>query len=156
MGLSKELMERIISNLGLGTIGLGVTSPENVLNKKLKLEEEDGSVKEYTVYAAECHVTSPPLRLVTSDIGLESNDVTVVIEQEETLIVLKYSFSKHDQGTFFTRFNEKWVDMTTLAQLNLTTATEMITQEGIPWTPTADPDYMFSLIASILSEGEIV
>jgi len=152
MGLSKELMERILSNLGLKSVGVGITDPGNILTKKLKLEEEDRSVNDFTVYAAECHATSPSLKVVASDIGVNYNDLIVAIEQEDTLIVLKYSFRENDEGTFFTRFNEKWVDMTTLAQLNLTAATEIITQEGIPWTPTTNPDYMFSIIASILSE----
>lgn len=151
MGLSKELMERMLSNLGFKSIGVGVTA--NTLNKKLKLEEENRSISEYTVYASECHATSPPIKVVGADIGTKDQpDLIVAIVQDDVNIVLKYSFKDSDQGTFFTRFEDRWVDMTVHAQLNLTTATELIVQEGLPWSPPTDPDHMFSIIASILSE----
>ena len=151
MGLSKELMERILSNLGFRSLGKGVTS--NTLPKKLKLEEENYSISEYEVYGSECNVTSPPLKVIGSNIGTKDNpDFIVVVVQDSTTIVLKYSFKESDEGTFFTSFEDKWVDMSVLAKLNLTTATELIAQEGLFWSPSTDPDYMFSIISSILSE----
>ena len=45
MELSKLLMERILSNLGLKSFGAGVTEPGNLLRKRLKLEGEGGRLK---------------------------------------------------------------------------------------------------------------
>lgn len=154
MEISKVLMDRILSNLGFKSIGVGVTSKGNILSRKLKLQEEDSSINEYDIFAAECHATSPPLKVVGSNIGtIKDPDLIVVIDQDDTTIVLKYSFKEFDQGTFFTKYQNKWVDMTVLAQLNLATATELITQEGLPWSPATDQDHMFGIIASILSEN---
>ena len=156
MELSKYLLERILNNLGFYKSGFkneAVTQRENTLNKKISFEEEDGKINSYDVFAAECRVDNT-IKVIASDIGTGYSDLTVVIIQDETTLVLKYSWAESDNGCFFVRHEDKWVDMTIMHQLNLTSAIEMITQNGFVWTPVTDKKEAHSIFVEILSEHE--
>lgn len=149
MEISKALIDRIFSNLGIKS-NTGVLSKNNLINKKIKFNEEDLSIKEYDVFAAECHVSSDPIKIIISDIGYKFPDFIVCILQENTVIVLRYDYN--DSGKFLIKYNKKWVDMTVLSQLTLTSATEMIVQNGFIWTPSREPEQMFNILVNILKE----
>ncbi len=150
--LSKQLIQRIFENLGLANIGMGLTDRDNILEKTLKLEEEDSSVKKYTVWGGECYTGEVPLEVVASNIGTTTNpDFIVIVKQSATVLAMRYSWGSSDYGMFLIQHNKKWVDMEVLHQLNLTSAIELIAQNGLPWTKASDPQKLYELLTSVLS-----
>ena len=132
----------------------GVLSDQNKISKKLKLEEEDSSIKEYSVYGAEC-VADDPIRVSLSNIGPDDDpDYVLAISQEGVMIVLRYTWKDTDNGNFLMRQENSWVDMTVLHMLNIATATELIAQNGLPWTPISDENIPYEVIKNALSVDE--
>lgn len=150
--LSNQLIKRIVFNLGILS-GQGLCHPANILKKKLRLQDEESKIESFDVYGAECVLSDSPVKISCVNIGSENSyDLVLAIKQDDTVIAIRDSDGEFESGSILIRYNSKWVDMDVLHQLNLAAAIEMITQNGLPWTPVMDQEDSYSVIAAILSE----
>jgi len=153
--LSKQLIENLFGNLGLQSVGVGLTDDRNILDKKLKLEEEDSSISEYQVWGGECLTGEIPIKAVASNIGTkEKPDFVLAIIQGELILAMRYSWENSDHGIFLTLYEKKWVDMEVLHKLNLTAAIEMVTQNGLPWTRSNEQEKLYKILTEVLSTDD--
>lgn len=149
--ISKALIKRIFANIGFGTNN-ALLETNNILSKKLRIQEEDNSINEYIVFAGECSYLNSDLKAIIVNISSDDNDFVLFFYTLDTLISLRYSLKENDCGIFLTRNNDEWVDMSILQRLNLASATELIAQNGYYWTPVTDQDKAFEIVSNYLAE----
>jgi len=155
--LTIELLKRIFGNLGAvpgDNFGkVGVTLPEFAIHSVKLLQPETNKVDEYKIYTGQAALqTTYQVGLVNIGILNFPEFVLVLCVDDVEPIGLRLIWDANygNQGSAAQKHGDEWIPINLIYKLNLATAFEMMTQEGVLWQPCKDPEKLVEHMKSLL------
>lgn len=152
--LTRELLKRTFGNLGAvpgKNFGkTGITTEEFICQKKLTIKIEN-LVYENNIYSGQINLFEKYNVILANVNSLEIPEFIVVLQAGKNIFGLRLLWDGFDVGSFVIFHDTIWTELSLQYKLNLTSAIEAITQEGIIWQPDLVPDSnLFEHLATIV------
>ena len=143
--LTKELLRRIFGNVGavagpnFGKVG--ITTEDHIIGKTIDIINDSNKKERYPIYSGKIEA-GDKFNIALANLGSLSVPEFIMVmahgESTEKVFGFRLHYGDNDPGTFMIHLDSKWIGISVLYKLNLTTAFEVITQEGLLWTPNAE------------------
>ena len=157
--INKELVRRIFGNLGAvpgNNFGIvGITTQDHITEKLIKLENEDGTVEQYSTFAGEINTGDVSYKIILTNAGIiDEPDFFAILKADDAPAIGFSLVYTHDNeiitGNILIKHEDKWAAMGMLHKLNITAAIELITQEGRIWLPCKDCSAIHKLLVELV------
>ena len=154
--LTRELLKRIFGNLGAvpgKNFGMvGITTPEFNTGKTITLEDDDGGhIASYPIFTGQALVQgSYKVALVNTGTISVPEFILILVPEGLAPIGFRLIWDGEDCGAIAQKHDEGWLPISLVYKMNLATAFEMMTQEGVTWQPCKEFKPLVEDLMSIL------
>jgi hypothetical protein len=162
--LTHELLRRIFGNVGavpgpnFGKVGL--VTPECLYEKKIVVEFSDGTVSGYPVWIGQPGANGN-LRVAVTNLGTVDSPefmmaISLGLDKEEPRFGLHLDVEAGENSSWFLQWlDDKKLTLSTLHQLNITVAFELLTQEGVLWLPVVEGgDVLYECLVTLVEASD--
>jgi hypothetical protein len=151
--LTRELARHVIGKFGLvppPNLGkLGITTRDFLLDRRLKIEYDDGSA-EFPIW---CGVSGcqPSITVLATDLTSDNYHefCTVFTVDKQVIHGIKHIFSDSDDALFMI-WNGEWKPTGLRQKLLLTAGLEQITDLGLGWIPENNYEILYDRLVEIV------
>lgn len=157
--LVKELVQRILSNLGIvpgNNFGkVGITTEKHLIKEKIELDDRS----QCPVWAGQFIITGSVIKLLTTKIPLgdkeNSEELILLMNINEQIYGFRYMWHHDEDAIVLVKSSEdNWAAANLIVQMQIAVVIEKITQEGLFWDPCIEYQELFDVLLNLIEHED--